>query len=403
MPRVLIGSIAEMRVSISRAALLVKVTARTPFGLTFPVWISQAMRVVRTRVFPEPAPARISADWTGRVTAASCSGLRFSSRLSMRAFENERFYRALRQRPSASPPRPCRRASAPPTRAAIIHAFPEPAHAAPVPPRDRRARSAGALGANLRVSRDRGAYRKRRPPEVLLPVDVPLPFGQTAYGARAQLYHRRRDDPLPSDAGFQRSSADGMGRFRSARRKRGDGERRAPGGMDLRQHRRHEAAAALARLRDRLGARARDLLARLLPLEPVAVPAHARARPRLQEDRHGELGPGRPDGARERAGDRRPRLAHGGSGREARDPDVLHGDHKIRGRAARGARLAHRLARACEDDASQLDRQEPRRQHRIPRRARGREKSAARFYHARRYPDGRDLLRTARRAPGGRA
>ncbi len=62
MPRVLIGSIAEMRVSISRAALLVKVTARTPFGLTFPVWISQAMRVVRTRVFPEPAPARISAD-----------------------------------------------------------------------------------------------------------------------------------------------------------------------------------------------------------------------------------------------------------------------------------------------------------------------------------------------------
>ena len=62
MPRVLIGSIAEMRVSISRAALLVKVTARTPFGLTFPVWISQAIRVVRTRVFPDPAPARISAD-----------------------------------------------------------------------------------------------------------------------------------------------------------------------------------------------------------------------------------------------------------------------------------------------------------------------------------------------------
>src|SRR5882672_4436999 len=78
MPRVLIGSIAEMRVSISRAALLLKVTARTPFGLTFPVWLSQAMRVVRTRVFPEPAPARISADWSGRVTAASCSGFRFS-------------------------------------------------------------------------------------------------------------------------------------------------------------------------------------------------------------------------------------------------------------------------------------------------------------------------------------
>src|SRR5437867_10855398 len=85
-----------MRVSISFAALLVKVTARTPFGLTFPVWMSQAMRVVRTRVLPEPAPARISADWSGRVTAASCSGLRFSRRLGMRALADGRFTAAKR-------------------------------------------------------------------------------------------------------------------------------------------------------------------------------------------------------------------------------------------------------------------------------------------------------------------
>src|ERR1039458_4948156 len=78
MPRVEIGSMAEMRVSISFAALLVNVTARTPAGLTLPIWISQAMRVVSTRVLPEPAPARISADWLGRVTAASCSGLRLA-------------------------------------------------------------------------------------------------------------------------------------------------------------------------------------------------------------------------------------------------------------------------------------------------------------------------------------
>src|SRR5215471_12420235 len=93
MPRVLIGSIAEMRVSISFAALLVKVTARMPPGLTLPVWISHAIRVVRTRVLPEPAPARISADWSGRVTAASCWGLRFSRRLCIRATANARFYR----------------------------------------------------------------------------------------------------------------------------------------------------------------------------------------------------------------------------------------------------------------------------------------------------------------------
>ena len=76
MPRVLIGIIADSRASISLEALLVKVTARMPEGDTCPVWISQAMRVVSTRVLPEPAPARISADCGGSVTAANCSGFR---------------------------------------------------------------------------------------------------------------------------------------------------------------------------------------------------------------------------------------------------------------------------------------------------------------------------------------
>ena len=61
MPRAFTGSIAVSRVSISLAALLVKVTARMPPGETWPVCSSQAMRVVSTRVLPEPAPARISA------------------------------------------------------------------------------------------------------------------------------------------------------------------------------------------------------------------------------------------------------------------------------------------------------------------------------------------------------
>jgi len=80
MPRTGTGSIALRRVSISLAALLVKVTASTPPGDTCPVFSSQAMRVVSTRVLPEPAPARISADTAGSMTAASCSGLRPCSR-----------------------------------------------------------------------------------------------------------------------------------------------------------------------------------------------------------------------------------------------------------------------------------------------------------------------------------
>ena len=78
MPRVLTGVSVDSRVSISFAALLVKVTARIDSGEACPVASSQAMRVVSTRVLPLPAPARISADWCGSVTASSCSGLRLA-------------------------------------------------------------------------------------------------------------------------------------------------------------------------------------------------------------------------------------------------------------------------------------------------------------------------------------
>src|SRR4030095_3860464 len=78
MPRVFIGVNADSRNSISLAALLVNVTARIDNGPACPVASSHAMRVVSTRVLPLPAPARISADACGNVTAASCSGLRCS-------------------------------------------------------------------------------------------------------------------------------------------------------------------------------------------------------------------------------------------------------------------------------------------------------------------------------------
>ena len=73
----------------------------------------------------------------------------------------------------------------------------------------------------------------------------------------------------------------------------------------------------------RLVARSDHLQARVLPLEPVDVPADAGKRHRLQEDRHRQLGSGGPDRAGQRTGDRRPRLAHRRAGRKARNPDVL--------------------------------------------------------------------------------
>src|SRR5687767_2610674 len=56
------------------------------------------MRVVRTRVFPLPAPARMRADWRGSVTAFSCSGLRFSRRRDMERHDNYFMPRGPRRR-----------------------------------------------------------------------------------------------------------------------------------------------------------------------------------------------------------------------------------------------------------------------------------------------------------------
>src|SRR4051812_26099823 len=62
------------RSCISRAALLVKVTARTLPGLT-PFSIRCAIRKVMTRVLPVPAPARINTGPSVVWTAARCGGL----------------------------------------------------------------------------------------------------------------------------------------------------------------------------------------------------------------------------------------------------------------------------------------------------------------------------------------
>ena len=142
--------------------------------------------------------------------------------------------------------------------------------------------------------------------------------------------------------------------------------------------------------------------ARVLPLESMAVPAHAGKGHRLPEDRRGELGPGRQDRARQRAGHRRPRLAHRRAGREARNPDVLPQDHGLRRGSARELGSHARLAGTRARHAGQLDRQERGRAARASRtRSMVRQGRAARVHHARGHADGRDILRGGGGASAG--
>ena len=79
-------------------------------------------------------------------------------------------------------------------------------------------------------------------------------------------------------------------------------------------------------------------------------------RPRRPQDAQGELGPGRPDRARQRAGDRRPRLALRRARRAARAAGMGVQDHRLRARPARGAWHARALAGEGAPDAGELDR-----------------------------------------------
>ena len=76
MPSTTCPTIRPTRLFISRAALLVKVTARISFARARPVARMWAMRVVSTRVLPVPAPASTSTGPSRVSTASRCSGLR---------------------------------------------------------------------------------------------------------------------------------------------------------------------------------------------------------------------------------------------------------------------------------------------------------------------------------------
>ena len=119
--------------------------------------------------------------------------------------------------------------------------------------------------------------------------------------------------------------------------------------------------------------------------------------PRLSQGGARQLVPGRPDGARERAGDRRPLRALRRRGRGQEPGAVVLQDHRLRRRAARRDGHARALARARADDAAQLDRPLGGRARGLPRRRIRR--GAAGLHDAPGHALRRHLLRAGARAP----
>ena len=219
-----------------------------------------------------------------------------------------------------------------------------------------RARVRGQVAKGLGRGAGLQDPQRRSAAEILRPRDVSVSFRTHPHGPCPQLRDGRRRRPLSARARFQRSPSDGLGRVRHAGGKRGHAEQYASGDLDLRQHRHDARATAVDGPVARLVARDRDLRSQLLQAPAEAVSRFPRRRTRRAQEVEGQLGSGRSHRARQRAGDRRPRLAVGRGRRAARADAMVPEDHGLLRRSAREPRPPRPLAGKGPADAAQLDR-----------------------------------------------
>ncbi len=260
---------------------------------------------------------------------------------------------------------------------------------------------AGGVGARAHVGgRERAGARRpwgRRSREVLRARDAALPERRAAHRSPEELRARRRDRALPPPDRPARAAPDGLRRVRPARREQRDQDRRPPEGRDRPVDRRLPPLVPPLGDLDRLEPGARYARAVVLPLDPVDLPEAVRARPRLPQERGGQVVPPRPDGAGQRAGDRRAVRAVRPSRRDSSARAVVLPDHRLRGPPARRPRH-DRVARAREGDAAQLDRPQRRGGGRVP--MRGAQDRLPGVHDAPRHAVRCDVLRDGARAPG---
>ena len=137
--------------------------------------------------------------------------------------------------------------------------------------------------------------RRRRQAQVLPADDVPVSVGEPAHRALVRGHADGCPGPVPPNARRERFPANRLRCLRAARGKRRDKEQDQPAGLDAQEHRQHAAPAALDGRHFRLERRGHHLRPRLLPLEPVDIPAVSRGRIGLPRQIAGRLVPQRRD------------------------------------------------------------------------------------------------------------
>ena len=142
-----------------------------------------------------------------------------------------------------------------------------------------RAALAGPLGGRAHVRgaqpcRPAGDRLGRPAAQAVRAGHVPLPLrGRPARRPPARVHRHRRLRPVPAHVRLQRAARAGLRLLRPARRAVRGADRPAPAGHHRRERRQHAPPAAPARPGPRPAARGRDDGRRLLPLDPVDLPA----------------------------------------------------------------------------------------------------------------------------------
>ena len=271
-------------------------------------------------------------------------------------------------------------------------------------PEGDRAQVAAGLGRgeDLGGRQPRPARLRRLEAEGLRAGDAALPLGRAPRRPPQVLRGRRRDRPLPPPPRLRGDPPDGLRRLRPAGREQRDQDRRAAARGDRALDRVLPPPVPRVGDLDRLVARARHPHARVLPLDPVDLPAALRARPRLPRPRR------RSSGAR-RTRRCSPTSRSSTAAASAAAPQVVQRNleqwfFRITDYAERllaDFDAARVLARARDHDAAQLDRPLRGRRGRLP--LRGARPRLPGLHHPPRHPLRRHLLRPRPRAPRARA